>query len=49
MPKSIIDAIDLLKFNKELDKRVIGAMKTDNIRGGTKNIFYGKEERITPL
>jgi len=41
--------MDLLKYNKELDKRVLGSMRADNIQEGTKKVFYGKEERITPL
>lgn len=41
--------MDLLKLHKELDKRVIGSMKADNIMEGTKKVFYGKDERVTPL
>ncbi len=43
------EAMDLLKFNSVLDRKIMGNMKGDNIRDGTKNVFYGKEERITPL
>lgn len=41
--------LDLLKFNKEIDKRIMGVMKHDNIFDATKKVFYGKDERITPL
>ncbi|CDW75955.1 UNKNOWN [Stylonychia lemnae] len=47
--QTLEEMMDLLKYNKELDKRVIGTMKADNIQEGTKKVFYGKDERITPL
>ncbi len=41
--------MDLLSFNKQLDQRILGAMKADNIQEARKNVFYTKDERVTPL
>ena len=41
--------MDLLKYNRELDKRVVGSMRADHVQENTKNVFYGKNERVTPL
>ena len=41
--------MDLLKYNRELDKRVIGSMRADHVKENTKKVFYGKNERVTPL
>lgn len=41
--------MDMIRFNKEIDKRILGSMRADNIQEGTKKIFYGKDERVTPL
>ena len=49
MPKQVIEAMDLLKFNKEIDRKILGSMRADNIANGQKKIFYGKDERVTPL
>ncbi len=39
--------MDLLKYNKEIDKRVMNVMKSDNIQEARKNIFYGKDDKNT--
>lgn len=43
------EMLDLLKFNKELDKRVIGMMKSDNIGDATKKVFYGRDNSNASL
>lgn len=48
-PRTLEQMKDLLRFNNELDKRVIGNLKGDHIQDGTKPVFYGREERVTPL
>eukprot|EP00347_Sterkiella_histriomuscorum_P014310 403361362 len=48
-PSALDEMMDLLKNNRELDKRVIGSMRADHVQEGTKNVFYGQNERVTPL
>ena len=45
----MLEFMDLLKFNKELDKRVIGSMRADNIRESTSKMYFGKDDKVTPL
>lgn len=33
--------MDLLKFNKELDKRIMGSMRADHFKVHTKPVLYG--------
>ena len=40
--QSINEAMDMLKINKELDRRVMNSMRADNIKSGAKNVFYSK-------
>jgi hypothetical protein len=47
--KTELETMDLLKFNKALDKRIMGSMRADHLNGSTKQVFYGQEERVTPL
>ena len=41
--------LDLMKFNKELDKRILGSMRHDNIKAQMKPKLSVKDNQINPL
>lgn len=42
--------MDLLKYNKEIDKRIMGSMRADHVQENTKKVFYGgRDDKTTSL